>query len=95
MHESARLAAAGKAYLYGELERLHVQTWPSEGNFVLIRPDRSVQQLYAGLLTRGIMVRPTDSFGYPAGLRVTVGSEEANAAFIAALAAVLNEEGES
>ncbi len=92
MHESARLASTGKEYLYGELERLHVQTWPSEGNFVLIRPDCPVQQIYDGLLARGIMVRPTDSFGYPEGLRVTVGSEEANVAFIGALAEVLEEE---
>ena len=92
MHESARLATAGKEYLYGELERLHVQTWPSEGNFLLIRPDRPAQAVYDGLLARGVMVRPMDTFGYPAGLRVTVGSPEANAAFIAALEEVLQEE---
>ena len=38
------------------------------------------------------MVRPMDTFGYPAGLRVTVGSPEANAAFTAALEEVLQEE---
>ncbi|MCB0062551.1 MAG: aminotransferase class I/II-fold pyridoxal phosphate-dependent enzyme [Caldilineaceae bacterium] len=91
MHESARLATEGKDYLYGELERLNVQTWPSEGNFLLIRPDLPAQQVHDGLLTRGVMVRPMDTFGYPEGLRVTVGSTEANAAFIAALEEVLQE----
>ncbi|MEZ4619526.1 MAG: histidinol-phosphate transaminase [Caldilineaceae bacterium] len=90
MHESARLATEGKEYLYGELERLHVQTWPSEGNFLLIRPERPAQQVHDALLARGVMVRPMDTFGYPDGLRVTVGSMEANAAFIAALEEVLS-----
>lgn len=91
MHESARLATEGKEYLYGELERLNVQTWPSEGNFVLIHPGLPAEQVYAGLLERGVMVRPMAAFGDPDGLRVTVGSAEANGAFIAALEEVLNE----
>lgn len=91
MHESARLATEGKEYLYGELERLNIQTWPSEGNFLLIRPDLPVEQVYDGLLARGVMVRPMAAFGYPEGIRVTVGSAEANAAFIDALEGVLNE----
>jgi len=91
MHESARLATEGKAYLYGELERLHVQTWPSEGNFLLIHPDLPVQQVCDSLLARGVMVRPMAAFGDPEGIRVTVGLAEANRAFIAALEEVLNE----
>ena len=89
VQESARLAEEGKAYLYGELERLEVQTWPSEGNFVLIRPSAPTAAVYQQLLERGVMVRQTDMFGYPEGLRVTVGSAEANAAFIAALEEIL------
>ena len=89
VQESARLAEEGKAYLYGELERLEVQTWPSEGNFVLIRPSAPTAEVYQQLLERGVMVRQTDMFGYPEGLRVTVGSAEANAAFIAALEEIL------
>ena len=89
VQESARLAEEGKAYLYGELERLEVQTWPSEGNFVLIRPSAPSAAVYQQLLERGVMVRQTDMFGYPEGLRVTVGSAEANAAFIAALEEIL------
>lgn len=92
LHESARLASVGKAYLYGELERLEVQTWPSEGNFLLIRPPLPAQQVYEQLLERGVMVRPTAMFGYPAGLRVTIGLPEANEALITALAAVLGRE---
>ncbi|MEZ4869020.1 MAG: histidinol-phosphate transaminase [Caldilineaceae bacterium] len=89
VQESAQLSQRGKAYLYGELERLNVQCWPSEGNFVLIAPARPAQQVYEGLLERGVMVRPTDTFGYPPGLRVTVGLPEANEAFIAALTEIL------
>ena len=89
VQKSARLAAEGKAYLYGELERLEVQTWPSEGNFLLIRPPAPAAEVYQQLLERGVMVRQTDMFGYPDGLRVTVGSAEANGAFIEALEAIM------
>jgi histidinol-phosphate aminotransferase len=87
--ESARLAEEGKAYLYGELERLEVQTWPSEGNFVLIHPAAPAAEVVAQLLERGVMVRHMDTFGDPDGVRVTVGSAAANAAFITALEAIL------
>ncbi|MEZ4665018.1 MAG: aminotransferase class I/II-fold pyridoxal phosphate-dependent enzyme [Caldilineaceae bacterium] len=85
VQESARLAEEGKAYLYGVLERLEVQTWPSEGNFLLVRSPAPAAEVYQKLLERGVMVRQTDMFGYPEGLRVTVGSAEANQAFIQAL----------
>lgn len=89
VQESVRLAEVGKAYLYGELERLEVQTWPSEGNFLLMRSPLPAAHLYGQLLERGVMVRQTDTFGYPDGLRVTVGSAEANRAFIEALEEIL------
>lgn len=62
---------------------------PSVANFVLVHfPDeagRSAAEADAFLTARGIITRRVSSYGLPHALRVTVGSAEANAAFLAAL----------
>ena len=64
------------------------ETWPSGANFLLFRPQRiTAAALWQGLLDAGILVR--DCSGWPrlAGcLRVTVGTEAENSAFLAAVA---------
>lgn len=72
---SAALGAAG------------CETWPSGANFVLFRPARiPAVGLWQGLLDRGILVRDCSSWPRLAGcLRVTVGTEAENTAFIDAI----------
>jgi histidinol-phosphate aminotransferase len=79
----------GKQYLYQHLAALGVDYWPSEANFVLIRPSGDAERIYNQLLERGIMTRPTANSGLPGCLRVTIGLPEANEAFVAALKEVL------
>ena len=81
---------SGIEYLTGELTRLGVRYWPTETNFILIKPVRSADFVEEELLRRGIMVRPTKRNGLAGGLRVTVGTDEANQAFIHALEDILN-----
>ena len=45
--------------------------------------------VYAGLLKRGVIVRPVANYGLPQWLRVTIGLPEENDRFIAALREVL------
>ena len=80
----------GKAYLSAELDRLGVHYWPSHTNFIMMKPDAPADEVQDYLLKRGIMVRPTSRNGLPGGIRVTIGTEEANHAFIEALEAILN-----
>lgn len=62
-------------------------TWPSGANFVLFRPTTvPAADLWQGLLDRGILVRDCSSWPRLAGcLRVTVGTEAENSAFIDAI----------
>jgi histidinol-phosphate aminotransferase len=71
------------------LKALGLRTWPSRANFVLFAVA-DVQESYHGLLRRGIRVRNVTGMpGLSSHLRVTVGTQEENRLFLAALAEVL------
>jgi histidinol-phosphate aminotransferase len=63
----------------------------SQGNFICVDLQQPGMEIYNQLLQHGVIVRPIDNYGMPNHLRITVGLEEENARFIAALAKVLAE----
>ena len=75
------------------LNRLGLTVTPSVGNFILIHfPDEAGKRAPdadAYLLDRGIVLRRMEAYGLANALRMTIGSEEANEAVIAALGAFL------
>lgn len=83
VEERGRLARA--------FAELPVDTWPSDSNFLLFRPkDLAGHEVWERLVERGILVR--DCSGWPrleSCLRVTVGTPDENASFLAALREVL------
>lgn len=83
-----------------ERDRLHaaltvrddVEVWPSAANFLLLRT--SVPDLFDRLLARGVLVRDFSRQPRLSGcVRVTVGTEAENSAFLAALTATLDAAG--
>jgi len=72
-----------KKWLYNEFDKLEMTYWPSQTNFIFIAPK--IKDFTAQMLTEGIMVRPCDKFGAPNGVRITIGTHEANSALIAAI----------
>lgn len=74
-----------KAYLYAQLDQLEMQYWPTQANFILIKPVMDTASFEAKMLSAGIMVRQAASFGAPGCVRVTIGTREANDAFLGAL----------
>jgi histidinol-phosphate aminotransferase len=79
------------------LESLGLGVTPSVGNFVLVHfpkeAGKTAAEADAALTERGIILRRMDAYGMPGALRLTIGSEEANHAVVAALAAFLGKEG--
>jgi histidinol-phosphate aminotransferase len=71
------------------MEALGLKVTPSVGNFILIHfPDtkgKTAADADAFLLSRGMVLRRVTAYGFPNALRMTIGSEEANLATIAAL----------
>jgi histidinol-phosphate aminotransferase len=77
--ERARMAAA-----------IAAKGWfvhPSMTNFVLVDFDRPARAIEDRLLEAGVVVRPMGGYGLPTCLRISVGREEENERFLAALPA--------
>jgi len=70
------------------VEALGLDAIPSFGNFLTVRVGKAAE-IYKRLLKRGVIVRPVAGYGLPEHLRVTVGTADENARFLAALAASL------
>ncbi len=83
--------AAGKSYLYSALDAIDVRYWQTEANFILIETPIPSAEMTERLLYKAIMVRDPKDAMIPNCIRVTVGTPEQNAAFIAALTEVLRE----
>ena len=75
------------------LAALGLEVTPSVGNFLLVRfpqeTGRTAPEADAFLIERGIYLRRLENYGIPDGLRFSIGSDEANRAVVAALAAFL------
>jgi histidinol-phosphate aminotransferase len=76
-------------WLTRQVTALGLRVTPSIGNFLLVHfPDNSRGGAEAAdrfLRERGLVLRRVTGYGFPNALRMTVGSEEANRAFIATL----------
>jgi histidinol-phosphate aminotransferase len=66
---------------------------PTEANFLLLDTKKPCREVFQRLLKLGVIVRTGDVFGYPTMIRVTIGTADENARFIASLEAVLAEMG--
>lgn len=60
-------------------------------NFVFADIHRPCRPVFEALLKRGVIVRPGDIFGTPTYLRVSVGTDEGNRAFLEAFKSVMRE----
>jgi histidinol-phosphate aminotransferase len=76
-------------FLTKELSSLGLTVTPSVGNFILVHfpqdAAHAAAKADAFLISRGIILRRMDGYGLPGALRLTIGSEEANHAVVAAL----------
>ncbi|MDL2209412.1 histidinol-phosphate transaminase [Desulfovibrio sp. OttesenSCG-928-O18] len=92
--ESIRVVHEGRKWLADELSALGCVVHPSQSNFLMfsLPPNRgySARNVFEALLTRGVIIRPLQSYKLPDHLRITVGSSMENKIFIAALANLLD-----
>ncbi|TDA67864.1 MAG: histidinol-phosphate transaminase [Clostridia bacterium] len=90
LEQSRQVNAEGKEFLYRELQSLGLRYLPTQANFVWMQAPRPCREVFKELLSRGIIVRTGDIFGYDDYLRVTIGTPEQNVRFVAALKEVLS-----
>jgi histidinol-phosphate aminotransferase len=76
-------------WLTKELAGLGLEVTPSVGNFILVHFPEDAEHVAAKadafLVSRGLILRRMDGYGLPGALRLTIGSEEANRAVVAAV----------
>jgi histidinol-phosphate aminotransferase len=74
--------------ILGALPAIGVEAFPSDANFVLFRPPAPAEDVWRGLLERGVLVRDFDAL-VPGCLRVTAGTPEEVDLFLSALEEIL------
>jgi histidinol-phosphate aminotransferase len=91
MEERVEFIKAQRARLEAEMRSLDLEVWTSGSNFVLFRSSaHDAKTLWSAVLAQGVLVRDCSSWPRLEGcLRVTVGTESENTAFLAALRASL------
>ncbi len=84
-----KLIAAQKKYLYNQFKKLNIHFWETQANFILFRPPFNNHEFEAKMLEQGVMVRTTEVFGLRNHIRVSIGNQEANHAFIDVLSKLI------
>ncbi|MDR0827810.1 MAG: histidinol-phosphate transaminase [Desulfovibrio sp.] len=86
--------AEGRIYLSAELSALGCLVYPSQANFIMFRPPEGsgpqAQEIFEGLLARGLIIRALKSYGLMDHLRVSIGAPEENREFIRMLKEILH-----
>ena len=77
--------------LAAALTRLGLMVYPSSANFLMVRFMDSADSIAKALLNHRILVLALSDYGLRDCIRITVGSDEANARLIAALAQILRQ----
>ena len=83
--ETLRVVRAGRERVTAGLHELGCRVWPSQANFLMFRPPAEgpgARELFDALLQQGIIIRSLASYGLPALLRVSMGTERENACFL-------------
>lgn len=91
LEQTVTLNLQGLRVLREALESRGYSVIPSVGNFLTFDLGRPAGPIYEGLLQKGVIVRPIANYGLPQHLRVTVGTEVENQAFLTALDQVAGE----
>lgn len=87
----------GRKELFAGLTALGCKVCPSEANFLMFgMPEGAptAAECFETLLVRGIIIRPLKSYGLPDLLRVSIGNQQENLAFLSAMADIIARKGE-
>jgi histidinol-phosphate aminotransferase len=88
LRKTRQLNHVGMRQLTDGFRQLDLAFIPSVGNFICVEVGDAAR-FNDALLRQGVIVRPIASYGMPRHLRVTIGLQEENSRFLAALRTVL------
>lgn len=81
----------GLDWLSREVKNLGCIPYPSQTNFFLIDVGGEAKAVYEKMLTKGVIIRAMNAYGYPHFIRITGGLPEENQRFVSALGETLHE----
>jgi histidinol-phosphate aminotransferase len=87
--ETIRTVVQGREMLTHALGEMGFLVYPSQANFILVKPPMAASELFEKLLRRGIIIRPLPSYGLADHLRITIGNPEENQALLRAIQEIL------
>jgi len=76
---------SGREYLSSEFQKLGLHAYPSQTNFIMVKPEIGADAFIAAMLDHNIMVRGVANFGADGCVRITIGKKEHNEAVVKAL----------
>ncbi|MBL4638630.1 MAG: histidinol-phosphate transaminase [Proteobacteria bacterium] len=87
--KTKRVNDAGMTQLLAGFGKMGLTSIPSKGNFITVDVEQKGDDVFEALLQLGVIVRPVTNYGLPQHIRVSIGLENENQRFLAALAEVL------
>jgi histidinol-phosphate aminotransferase len=72
-------------FFYSELSKRGVKYVPSHANFIFMDLGKPSADLNNAMLRSGVIIRPMAGWGFPAMIRVSIGTHEQNLKFLGAL----------
>jgi histidinol-phosphate aminotransferase len=88
VQKSFRFNQVGMQQLEIGLQKLNLSYIPSIANFITVNVGNGVA-VYQELLTKGVIVRPLQSYGMPQHIRVTIGTPEEIERFVETMANIV------
>jgi histidinol-phosphate aminotransferase len=89
--KTVKLVHEGIDFLTEEVAGMGLKCFPSQANFFLIDVQRDAKTVFHAMLSKGVIVRAMNAYGYPNYIRVNAGLPEENRRFLAALKEVIQE----
>jgi histidinol-phosphate aminotransferase len=87
--KTLKMVRVGMKFWEGELERMEIPYWKSQGNFLLVDVARGLGRLggevYMECLKQGVIFRPVANYGLHQALRITIGTASENRIAVKAL----------
>lgn len=92
INDTVELVQKERVRFYPILEELGITYWKTQANFILLKSPIDTETFINQILMEcGVMVRNAGSFGAPGCIRVTIGTAEANDAFLYGLREVMSQ----
>jgi len=88
--ETIRTVIQGREMLTHALGKMGFLVYPSQANFILVKPSMAASELFEKLLRRGIIIRPLTNYGLTDHLRISIGNAEENRALLWAIQDILS-----